>query len=147
MCRINERLRMNHGDPVLSHSPLTLKSLRMSSADFKNPRSLLDPHNDLGQLRHEPLTQKLVAGVADAQPDNHWSRARVLCPSGEIVILRNENRSSVERVIPDVCVLRVSQPDIANRLSLMPRLAQPASERRRQLRINQEFHRLTIRTG
>ena len=115
--------------------------------DFENPNALLNPGEDLRQLRHEPEPQGLVGSVADAQPNNDRTDVGLLRPDGEVFVLGDDDHARGQRVVPNLGVVSFAQAHFPDGLGVVSGLAQPESQRGRQLGVNEELHRVATRTG
>jgi len=58
---------------------------------------LLDPLDDLRQLRQKPLAQSLIGNVANAQPDNERTGVGLLRSLGKIFVLGDDGRADEQQ--------------------------------------------------
>ena len=100
---------------------------------------MLNPSDDLRQLRHEPLLQGMIGTVADAQPDDHRTEVGLWGSGGKVLVLGQNDRAGVERVIPNVAVLSFAQTDFPDGPGVVSSLAQPAGDRRWQWASTRNF--------
>ena len=103
------------------------------------------------QQRSKPFAQRAVRAIPNSQPDNHRRFPALPDAAGEIFVFGQNHRVVFDRVPPNRRIFRFAQTNFFDMFGLMPLLAQPARQCRRQLSINDEFHRAylpaAMRTG
>jgi len=109
-------------------------------ADFNQVVAGFDSADDIGPKRQQQCQQSAVGGVADAKPDDHWSRAAGEQPLGKVLILGDDCGVIGQRVIPDVGVFGFPQAEFPDGLHVVPDFAQCAGQSRRKLGIDNELH-------
>ena len=116
------------------------KRMRESS-HFDQPVPFGKEGFDPRQQRLEPIQQGLAARIAHSQPNDDGSAVAALALTIlEILVLGDNDRANLLRMVPDFRIGRRLQPQIGHMFRCVTAIVQQSCERRRQLGIDHESH-------
>ena len=123
----------------------TAKKMRLP--DLHQSRALADQGHDLRHAWHEPRTKGGVGRGAHAQPHDPRPVLVRMHTLGKSLVLGHDDAARGLCVPPDRTVIGITQADLAHCLGFAAGFGEPTRKRRRQLGIDQKFHRLATSTG